>query len=116
MRIVHIAAEFAPIAKAGGLGEVVTGLCRQLTLEHEEVDIILPKYSFIPDDLLGELKQEPLLFPSKEQGVVHQNKMWSAEVENCRLHLLETDHPKKYLTHPHIYGYPDDLAKFIYFS
>ncbi|MDP1609095.1 MAG: glycogen synthase [Chlamydiales bacterium] len=116
MRIVHIAAEFAPIAKAGGLGEVVTGLCRQLTLEHEEVDIILPKYSFISDDLLGDLKEEPFLFPCKEQGVIRQNKMWSAEVENCRLHLLETDHPSGYFRHPHIYGYPDDLAKFIYFS
>lgn len=116
MRIIHIAAEFAPIAKAGGLGEVVTGLCRQLALQHEDVEIILPKYSFIPDHLLQNLSKEKFEFPCLEGSRSHTNTMWSAKVENCQLRLLETDHPSGYFQRPHIYGYPDDLAKFIYFS
>jgi starch synthase len=116
MRIIHIAAEFAPFAKAGGLGEVVTGLCRQLTREYEEVEIILPKYSFIPSHLLQNLNKEKFEFPCMEKGRFHANTMWSAQAENCRLYLLETDHPDGYFERPHIYGYPDDLARFIYFS
>ncbi len=116
MRITHIAAEFAPIAKAGGLGEVVTGLCRQLSLQHEDVEIILPKYSFIPHHLLTNLSKEKFEFPCLEASRFHTNTMWSAKVENCQLHLLETGHPSGYFQRPHIYGYPDDLAKFIYFS
>lgn len=116
MRIIHIAAEFAPFAKAGGLGEVVTGLCRQLALEHEEVEIILPKYSFIPPYILQNSVKETFEFSCMEGAAFHTNKMWSVKAENCHLHLLETDHPKGYFDRPQIYGYPDDLAKFIYFS
>ena len=116
MRITHIAAEFAPIAKAGGLGEVLTGLCRQLAREFEEVDIILPRYRFIPDSSLPELTQEIPEFFCEEEGLAHKNTMWLAEVENCRLHLLEPHHPKDYFGRPHIYGYPDDISRFLYFS
>ena len=110
MRIVHIAAEFAPIAKAGGLGEVLVGLSRELVLQNIDVDIILPKYSFIEDSSfqkeIAEFKSDP----------IHTNTMWSATVENCRLHLLEPHHPAKYFDRPNIYGYPDDVARFLYFS
>ncbi|MCC6127656.1 MAG: glycogen/starch synthase, partial [Chlamydiae bacterium] len=92
MHITHIAAEFAPIAKAGGLGEVLTGLCRQLVSEFEEVDILIPKYRFISNDLLPNLIQKTPDFECVEHGISYTNRMWSAEVEGCRLHLLETDH------------------------
>lgn len=36
--------EFAPAAKAGGLGDVVSGLSRELELRGNAVEIILPKY------------------------------------------------------------------------
>lgn len=116
MRITHLAAEFAPIAKAGGLGEVLTGLCRQLVLEYEEVDVLIPKYRFISNDLLPNLTQKSPDFICLENGIPYTNRVWTAEVEECRLHLLETDHPEDYFGRPHIYGYPDDLARFIYFS
>ena len=116
MRITHIAAEFAPIAKAGGLGEVLTGLCRQLTLEYEDVDVLIPKYRFISNEFLPNLIQKTPDFECVEHGISYTNRMWHAEVEGCRLHLLETDHPQDYFGRPHIYGYPDDLARFIYFS
>ena len=72
MRIIHIAAEFAPFAKAGGLGEVVTGLCRQLALEHEKVEIILPKYSFIPSHLLQNLAKEKIEFPLEQKQLQYK--------------------------------------------
>ncbi|KAK6149752.1 hypothetical protein DH2020_017277 [Rehmannia glutinosa] len=44
MHIVHIAVEMAPIAKVGGLGDVVTSLSRAVQDMNHNVDIILPKY------------------------------------------------------------------------
>jgi starch synthase len=116
MRIIHIATEFAPIAKAGGLGEVLVGLCRELTSQHEQVEVIIPKYGFIPESLLNNLKKEVPEFPCVEKNIPHLNTMWSADVENCHLHLLETNHPEGYFQRSRIYGYQDDTARFIYFS
>lgn len=44
MYIVQIASECAPVIKAGGLGDVVYGLSRQLQNSGHCVEIILPKY------------------------------------------------------------------------
>ena len=42
MFIVMIASECAPVAKVGGLGDVVFGLSRELELRGNAVEIILP--------------------------------------------------------------------------
>jgi glycogen synthase len=48
-----VASECAPVAQAGGLGEVVFGLSRELEKRGHAVDIILPKYdcmrAYTPD-------------------------------------------------------------------
>ncbi len=116
MRIVHLAAEFAPIAKAGGLGEVLVGLARELSRASEQVDAIIPKYNFIANESLQQLKLEIPDFKCSEKGVLHGNAMWSAENEQCRLHLLESRHPAGYFHRGKIYGCEDDIARFIYFS
>jgi starch synthase len=43
--VVMVAPECAPAAKAGGLGDVVAGLSRELELRGNAVEIILPKYA-----------------------------------------------------------------------
>ncbi|KAF2304933.1 hypothetical protein GH714_000585 [Hevea brasiliensis] len=43
MRIVHVAVEMAPVAKVGGLSDVVTSLFRAVQDLNHSVDIILPK-------------------------------------------------------------------------
>jgi glycogen synthase len=40
-----VAPECAPAAKAGGLGDVVSGLSQELELPGNAVEIILPKYA-----------------------------------------------------------------------
>jgi len=42
--VVHIASEMAPVAKVGGLADVVTGLGRSLLKKGHRVEIIIPKY------------------------------------------------------------------------
>ncbi|XP_043714160.1 probable starch synthase 4, chloroplastic/amyloplastic isoform X2 [Telopea speciosissima] len=47
MHIIHVTAEMAPIAKVGGLGDVVTGLARACLSRGHKVDIMLPFYECI---------------------------------------------------------------------
>jgi starch synthase len=112
MRIVHICSEFAPIAKAGGLGEVLVGLSREQTRNSHDVEVILPKYDFIDFSKAHNLKIEVPNFKCLE----YQNAMWSAKVEECNLHLLEARHPAGYFHRSKIYGCEDDTARFTYFS
>ncbi|HEY4254821.1 MAG TPA: glycogen/starch synthase, partial [Chlamydiales bacterium] len=115
MRIVHVAMEFAPIAKVGGLGEVVVGLSRELTRVGETVEVILPKYDFISPHALKNLQLEIPEFSSFEGGNQISNAMWSAEAEGCKLYLLESHHPEKYFERGQIYGCLDDVPRFLYF-
>ena len=112
MKIIHLATEFAPIAKAGGLGDVLVGLARELTRVGQDVEVILPKYDFIPEHLLKNLKVDLPAFPCNG----HTNTMWSAKVEGCSLLLLEPHHPKNYFRRGQIYGCHDDTERFLYFS
>jgi starch synthase len=43
--VVMVASECASAAKAGGLGDVVSGLSRELEIRGNAVEIILPKYA-----------------------------------------------------------------------
>ena len=45
MFIVMISTECAPVAKVGGLADVVYGLGGELEIRGNSVEIILPKYS-----------------------------------------------------------------------
>jgi starch synthase len=115
MRIVQVTTEFAPLAKAGGLGEVLVGLSRELVRQGGEVEVILPKYNFISPRLLTHLKHE-VDFTAPEWEHQIANTMWSAVAENCSLHLLEMRHPKDYFHRAAIYGFEDDVPRFIYFA
>src|SRR5215213_5514658 len=50
MYVVMVAPECAPVAQAGGLGEVVFGLSRELEIRGNAVEIILPRYRCMRDD------------------------------------------------------------------
>ncbi|KAL5540135.1 hypothetical protein UlMin_042359 [Ulmus minor] len=56
MHIIHVSAEMAPVAKVGGLGDVVTGLGRACLSRGHSVDIMLPFYECIPKNHINELK------------------------------------------------------------
>ena len=55
MHIVHIASELAPLAKVGGLADVVLGLCRELSWKGHDVDIIIPKYDCLDSEVIRDL-------------------------------------------------------------
>lgn len=56
LHVVHVTAEMAPIAKVGGLGDVVTGLARACSARGHKVDVMLPLYECIQRDQISGLE------------------------------------------------------------
>jgi starch synthase len=56
MFILMLASECAPVAKVGGLGDVVFGLSRELEIRGNSVEIILPKYDCLRYDQIYDLR------------------------------------------------------------
>ncbi|KAG2494247.1 hypothetical protein HYH03_007602 [Edaphochlamys debaryana] len=56
--IIHITAEMAPIAKVGGLGDVVTGLAKAALARGHFVTVMLPFYECLPKGQIEGLKHE----------------------------------------------------------
>jgi len=116
MYVVHIASELAPIAKAGGLGDVLYGLSKELSRLGHQVEILLPKYDCIDYSLLKELQVYYRELWSYEGPYRYNNTIWSAKVDGLSVLLLEPHHPKFFFSRGHIYGSHDDIDRFLYFS
>ncbi|MCH9613209.1 MAG: Glycogen synthase [Chlamydiia bacterium] len=108
MRITHVSSEIAPLAKAGGLGDVLYGLSKALIKSGEEVEIILPKYSHVDFGPLGTLPPITVL----EDGKHYTCAMHKADLDGIPLILIE--HP--YFERGTIYGEADDNDRFLFFS
>ena len=116
MHIIHIASELAPIAKVGGLGDVLYGLCKELVREGHTVHILLPKYDTINYNLLQNLQVYKRDLWSYDGEHCYHNTIWSADLDGLNLLLVETHHPGYLFNRGTIYGCPDDIDRFFYFS
>ncbi len=99
MYIIHVTSELAPIAKVGGLGDVVHGLSKELIKLGHKVQVILPKYDCLQFDKIENLKVE-------ESGV------WSGKTDGIDILLIEADH---YFSRGAVYGEADDTTRFAHF-
>lgn len=116
MHIVHIASELAPLAKVGGLADVILGLCRELSWKGHDVDIIIPKYDCMDSEQIRDLTIDQLDLPSFYQGAWYSNTVWKGWVENLKVYFIEPHHPRFFFNRGCFYGCEDDIERFLYFS
>jgi starch synthase len=116
MYIVQIASECAPVIKAGGLGDVVYGLSKELEIKGNCVELILPKYDCMRYDHIWGLHEayNGLSVP------------WFGGAVNCTVHcgwvhglvcfFIEPHSQDNYFHRGCYYGCDDDNMRFAFFS
>ncbi|WJZ95878.1 hypothetical protein VitviT2T_014616 [Vitis vinifera] len=108
MHIVHIAVEMAPIAKVGGLGDVVTSLSRAVQELNHHVDIILPKYDCLNLSNVKDFQYKRCYFWGGTEI-----KVWFGKVEGLSVYFLEPQNG--FFSAGCIYGCRNDGERFGFF-
>ncbi|CAK9176069.1 unnamed protein product [Ilex paraguariensis] len=108
MHIVHIAVEMAPIAKVGGLGDVVTSLSRAVQDLNHNVDIILPKYDCLRFNNVKDFQFHKSYFWGGTEI-----KVWFGKVEGLSVYFL--DPQNGFFSAGCIYGCRNDGERFGFF-
>ncbi|KAJ7967695.1 starch synthase 3, chloroplastic/amyloplastic [Quillaja saponaria] len=108
MHIVHIAVEMAPIAKVGGLGDVVTSLSRAVQDLNHNVDIILPKYDCLNLSNVKDFQYQKNYFWGGTEI-----KVWNGKVEGLSVYFLEPQNG--FFWAGCIYGCKNDAERFGFF-
>jgi starch synthase len=106
MKILMISAEYAPLAKAGGLGDMVAALAGVLAARGHEVKVVLPLYGDIDRErhALAPCAGLPP-FAVRRGGAVRRCRFWRAPAAGGPdVLLLEND---ELFGRPGIYGYAD---------
>ncbi|KAG6405045.1 hypothetical protein SASPL_132627 [Salvia splendens] len=116
LHVIHIAAEMAPVAKVGGLGDVVTGLSKALQRKGHLVEVIVPKYDCLQYESIRDLKVLNMHVESYFDGRLFKNKIWVGTVEGIPVYFIEPLHPSKFFWRNQFYGESDDFKRFSYFS
>ncbi len=116
MYIVNLASELAPVAKVGGLADVLLGLSRELSWKGHDVDIIIPKYDCMNS---AEIRDLQIFHPdlmSFFEGGWYPNTIWMGWVENLKVYFIEPHHPRYFFNRGCCYGCEDDIDRFLYFT
>lgn len=116
LRVIHLASELAPIAKVGGLADVVTGLSKELIAQGALVEVILPKYDCMLLDDVEDLHIEAYNIPSYLDGTWVSNTIWTGRVLGVRVYFIEAHNAHPFFERGTFYGCPDDITRFSYFA
>jgi starch synthase len=114
--IVHITPEMAPVAKVGGLADVVFGLSRELAIRGNHVEIVLPKYDTLRYDHIFELHEvyKDLWVPWYE-GAIHCT-VYFGFVHDRKCFFIEPHSGDNFFNRGSIYGFRDDALRYAFFS
>ncbi|HEY9622341.1 MAG TPA: glycogen synthase GlgA [Crinalium sp.] len=116
MYIVQIASECAPVIKAGGLGDVVYGLSRELEIRGNTVEIILPKYDCMRDDhVWGMHDAYRDLWVPWYDGTIHCS-VYCGWVHGRLCFFIEPHSRDSFFNRGCYYGCDDDNMRFAFFS
>lgn len=115
MHIVQVASEVAPVAKVGGLADVIMGLDHELKGQGHQVEAIIPKYDCLDTSELS-LQHSKTGVRSFFNGAWHENSIWYGQYnKNLQLTFIESHAPQRFFDRGCIYGCHDDVDRFLYF-
>lgn len=116
MYIVQIASECAPVIKAGGLGDVVYGLSRELEGRGNTVELILPMYDCMRYDHIWGLHDAYLnLWVPWYGGAVHCS-VYCGWVHGRVCFFIQPHSQDNFFNRGCYYGCDDDNMRFAFFS
>ncbi len=115
MFIVMVATECAPVAKVGGLADVVFGLSRELEVRGNSVEIILPKYDCMRYDHIYGLQEtfHDLRVPFHDQWI--HCSVFFGFVHGRRCFFIEPHSHNNFFNRGIYYGHQDDPERFAFF-
>jgi len=115
MYIVMVASECAPVAKVGGLGDVVFGLSRELDIRGHSVEIILPKYDCLRYNQIFNLQLalKDLWVPWYEYAV--HCSVYFGFVHGRKCFFIEPHSDHNFFNRRAFYGQVDDDQRFAFF-
>lgn len=114
--VIHIASEFAPLVKAGGLGDVIHGLSKEQQKMGMKVEVILPMYDSIDRSQVEKLHVRSEIVWSFEHNKEFHTTVWSGLIDGISIIFLEPHEEKKHFNQGRIYGCKNDIERFLYFS
>ncbi len=116
MYIIEIAPECAPVAKVGGLADVVNGLSWELAIRGNEVEIILPKYDCMRyDHIWGLTEVYKDLWVPWYNGAIHCT-VYFGFVHGRKCYFIEPHSRDQFFNRNTYYGCNDDAFRFAFFS
>jgi len=116
MYVVMVTPECAPVAKVGGLGDVVQGLSRELAVRGATVEIILPKYDCLRHDLISGLTQcySGLAVPYHHHWI--HCDVFCGFVDGLKCYFIDPHSHQNFFNRGIFYGHGDDAERFAFFS
>lgn len=112
MKVMFIAAEAAPFAKAGGLGDVIGSLPIELAKKKVDVRVILPYYRDIPQQYKKDMKKIGSCHVKIGWRDQHA-QMWELEYRGVLFYFIDQPY---YYDRSGLYGYFDDGERFAFLS
>lgn len=112
MKVLFAAAEAAPFAKNGGLGDVIGSLPKELRKQGIDARVIMPKYSTI-----GDAYCENMELAAKLTVSVGWRRQYCGILESIYddvpFYFVDNEY---YFARPMLYGYYDEAERYAFFS
>ncbi len=116
MDIVMIATECRPVAKVGGLADVVSGLSAELALRGNTVEIVLPKYDCMRYDQIWDMRiaMDDLMVPWGDDRV--HCSVFFGHVHGRTCYFIDPHSAEHYFSRHSYSGFLDDYQRYVFFS
>jgi len=116
MNITMIASECAPVAKVGGLADVVHGLARELILRNHTVEVMLPMYDCMRYERVQSLDKcyNNLWVPYYDHWI--RCDVFSGSVDHIPCIFIKPLSQENFFDRGEFYGQNDDDVRFSFFS